>query len=505
MKQSRKTAMIIGYVTVAMQTVSSIVLTKLYVKYLGMETYGIYQMIYAVTQYILLFDFGITATVMRFRITALASGEKKQDENLLAHCVMIITALSTIVVIVGLVLSANIGNIYSSLTPSEVVLSQKMMFFMIAQIVMTLAMHFFLGIAMSEERYTTVKAVSLFEVAAKFVFVAILMLSVGNVMSIVYVDFAVALICLIYTAVYSSAKIDFHIKFHFFDSKLIKTIFYLMLALMLQSFATFINNAAGKTIIGIMMDKSSVAIYAFAITISSFFSAIPNSMNSVYVPKATQMILRKASNEELTDLVIGPGRIQFMFCGAVVSGFALFGRYFIHLWAGQEADLAYFCAVLILTPLLFPLVQNVCLSILTAMNKRLFRSLVVAGTSVLNIIVTVILIPKVGIIGAAIGTAVSVIIGNIIITNIYYYKTIGLNVIRMYKQIFSRTFLCILVASGTSALSLFIDCGEMVHLIIGVAIYCVVYAGMLFFYGANDSEKELIMKILKLKSFIERR
>lgn len=499
MRQSRKKAMLIGYTTVALNAISSIILTRLYVKYLGLETYGIYQMINAVTQYILLFDFGITTTVTRFRISAKESGDKKQDENLLAHCGFILVALSIIVIITGAILSINIGSIYVSLTPSEVVLSQKMLFFIIIQIVSTLVQHYFLGIAMSDEQYTAVKAIGLFRVAAKLVLVAILVIITSDVMSIVYVDFGISSLCLIYIIYYTVKYIKFKVKFHFFDGKLIKSVFYLMLALMLQSFATYINNAAGKTIIGILMDKSAVAIYSFAITINSFFAAIPNSMNSVYVPQATQMILRKASGEELTDLVISPGRIQFMFCGAVVTGFILFGRYFIHLWTGKEAYEAYLCAIIIIVPHLFPLVQNVCLSILIAMNKRLFRSLVVAGTSILNIVISVILVPKIGIIGAAIGTAISVIIGNIIITNIYYYKYIGLNVIRMYGQIFSRTLLCIIIASVFSSLTLLINCGELAHLVIGFITYVIVYAVLLFIYGANADEKRYFLNILHLK------
>ena len=113
MKQSRNKAVVIGYITVAMNALSSIILTRLYVKYLGLETYGIYQMINAVTQYILLFDFGITATVMRFRIAALDSGDRIKDENLLAHCRFILAALSILVILVGTILGMNIGKIYN--------------------------------------------------------------------------------------------------------------------------------------------------------------------------------------------------------------------------------------------------------------------------------------------------------------------------------------------------------------------------------------------------------
>ena len=312
---------------------------------------------------------------------------------------------------------------------------------------------------------------------------------------IVCVDCISSLLVLATTVIYAYKNVTYKVKLHYVDRKLLKAIFALMGALLLQSIATYINNVSGKTILGIVLDKEAVAIYSFAITINAFFAAIPNTMNSVYVPKATQLVMRKANGEELTDLVIAPGRVQFMFCGAVVMGYLLFGKYFMKLWVDVGTEDAWPCAVILIVPHLFPLVQNVCLSILTALNKRLVRSLIVIGTSVINIIVTILLVKRVGVLGAAIGTAVSVVIGNIIITNIYYRKVIHLNVIRMYKEIFKGTFSCIIIASIASIPTLLIKCTEIWHLIIGGVVFVIVYFVLMCIYGFNKEERETLVKI----------
>lgn len=117
---NRTKAIIVGYIIVALSSVSTFLLTHLYIKYLGMNDYGVYQMMNAITQYILLFDFGITTAVMRFRIAALNEKDKTRDENLLFHCITIIFVLILLVVAAGIIISIFIGNIYSSLTDVEV-------------------------------------------------------------------------------------------------------------------------------------------------------------------------------------------------------------------------------------------------------------------------------------------------------------------------------------------------------------------------------------------------
>ena len=91
-------------------------------------------------------------------------------------------------------------------------------------------------------------------------------------------------------------------------------------------------------------------------------------------------------SNKLTDFVIRPGRYQFMLCGGFVVGFALFGREFIYLWTGPDAVQAWLIALIIMIPNIVPLIQNTALSILDAMKKRLFRSVVLFLISIVNIL-----------------------------------------------------------------------------------------------------------------------
>ena len=57
--KSKKLAIIVSYALICTNVLSNLILTPIYLNYLGTDGYGFYQMIYAVASYILILDLGI--------------------------------------------------------------------------------------------------------------------------------------------------------------------------------------------------------------------------------------------------------------------------------------------------------------------------------------------------------------------------------------------------------------------------------------------------------------
>lgn len=109
------------------------------------------------------------------------------------------------------------------------------------------------------------------------------------------------------------------------------------------------------------------------------------------------MVVKDASKDELTNLFIRVGRLQFIVIALIVSGFTAFGQAFITLWAGKDYHDAYWVAILTMFPLCVPLIQNIGLTIVTAQNKHQFRSIIYMIIAILNVVTTYIAVPYCGI------------------------------------------------------------------------------------------------------------
>ena len=196
-------------------------------------------------------------------------------------------------------------------------------------------------------------------------------------------------------------------------------------------------------------------------------------------------------------------KIQFIIIFLATSGLILFGQEFIIWWAGPEYKESYYVALCLIIPALFSLIQNLGLSIMQAMNKYRFKAISTFIMSGFNILISVILAKKFGAVGAAFGTTISIVMCNIIVMNIYYYKVIKLNVIKFWKNIF-RIFIkylipiCIII--GIMYLTNF---SGIESVIIYGGIYTLIYIIVTYFIVCNDYEKNIINSVLKKLKIIK--
>ena len=145
-------------------------------------------------------------------------------------------------------------------------------------------------------------------------------------------------------------------------------------------------------------------------------------------------------------------------------------------------------ALLIMVPMTVPMVQSVTLAILDAMLKRMVRSLVLIGMAVLNLVTSVLLVHRLGYIGAAIGTAFSLVVGDCLVMNWYYHRHIGLDVPRMFKEIGRGIVPCAIIAAVTSIPVALVVPDSTIGLLTKVLFFLAVYGWLLYRFGLKGDE-----------------
>lgn len=188
-----------------------------------------------------------------------------------------------------------------------------------------------------------------------------------------------------------------------------------------------------------MLGTTTVSIYSVASTFNQFFINISTAISGVFLPKISKMVAKNTPKEEITNEFIKIGRLQYIIVFLMASGFVLFGKQFILYWVGEEFEESYYVALLLIIPLCIPLIQNLGISIMQAMNKHKFRTAAMFIMAIFNAVISLFLARAYGIIGVAAGTAISLIIVNVIAINIYYYRVIKIDIPRFWKEIIKMT------------------------------------------------------------------
>ena len=221
------------------------------------------------------------------------------------------------------------------------------------------------------------------------------------------------------------------------------------------------------------------------------------AMSGVLLPKVTKMEANKATDKEFTDVFIKTGRLQYIIMGLIISGFVIFGQQFINLWAGETYSSAYIIGCILMIPVTIPLIQNVGLSIMQAKNKHKYRTVVFFFIAIANVLVSIPLSSAFGGIGAAIGTAVSLIVGQGFIINIYYHKKIHINIIEFWKVILKMSIPILIVACLGFVGNYFLVTNSISLFITKIIIYTIMYFTVVWIFAMNEYEKNIIKVPLK--------
>jgi len=119
---------------------------------------------------------------------------------------------------------------------------------------------------------------------------------------------------------------------------------------------------------------------------------------------------------------------------------------FIRLWAGEGFEEAYDVTLIALLAAAIPRIQSGMNNVLKAKNLQRVPALVYVASAALSVPLSWILAKPYGLIGIISGAAVGLIIGNVIIANIYFKKHVGINLKLLFSRLFSGAPMVVLCA-----------------------------------------------------------
>ena len=209
------------------------------------------------------------------------------------------------------------------------------------------------------------------------------------------------------------------------------------------------------------------------------------------------IVVRESDGKAISNLFIKTGRIQYCVMILVLTGFFLFGRQFIHLWAGDGYDDAYIISMLFFVPLTVPLIQNLGITILQARNQMKFRSLLYLVISLVSLGAQIPLSKYYGGIGCACAIAGALVLGQIIVMNVYYQVKQKIDIVGFWIEIIKMSIVPAVLTVLTYCVLQQYALDTVVKLIAGIIVYLLVYLPLFFALSMNSYERDLILKPIK--------
>ncbi len=491
----RKRGILLSYLNIFLHAAIGFLYVPILLHFIGKSEYGLYQLMGSLIAYFGVMDFGLSTAVVRFYAKARAEGDAAGAENVLAISLRGYGFITLFVLALGALGYVTLPAIFArSMTAAEISEAQAIFLLLLFNVVVTLLSTAFRSAINARERFFFLKGTETVQLVLQPVLVVLLLMASPSAFSVALVQTALNMVLAFWRVWYCFVRLHITVRYHGMD----RALYVAFRRLALSAFAiAVIDQIFWKTnqvILGIISGTEAVAVYSIASLVYMNYMALSTAISGVYLPHVTALITKKASVAEISALFIRIGRAQYFLLLLVMSGFVFFGREFIRLWAGSGFEEAYGITILILLPFTIDLVQNIGLSILQAMNRYDFRAKVLCGVGLLNLALAIPLGMKYGGIGCAAATGFSMFLGNGVIMNWFYAKELHLEIGRFWREIAKISLVALpCFAVGVLLNNLFSETG-LVGFAGKIAVYTMVYGGMMYFFGMNAEERRRIFR-----------
>lgn len=501
MKNQLKMGVILSYFSTGLNMLIQLLYTPIMIRLLGQSEYGLYTLVGSVVSYLSLFSLGFTGAYLRFYSKKKAEDDSDGIARLNGMFLTLFLTMSALAFICGMILVQFPRQIFGgNLSDSELHTAQILMGILVVNISLTFPSGLLDSMVSAHEKFLFQRIVTLLGVLFNpLLTLPLLLMGFGSI-AVVSVTTLITVIKLLVNILY--CKKILHIRFAYdgFDFQILREISGFSFFLFLNMIIDQINWSVDKFILGRVSGTGAVAIYGVGAQINSLVITFSTAVSSVFAPRVNRIAAENAIDKEqkFTALFTRVGRIQYLILMLIVSGFVIFGKYFItDIYSTVEYVQAYPVAMLLIIPAFVPLIQNLGIEIQRSVNKHQIRSIIYLIMAFLNIIISIPLAKTFGPVGSALGTAIGLILANGIIMNIYYQRGLGMDMIAFWKSILSLSKgMVIPMLLGICIMKLITFRNIGIYFLM-IVLYSGIYCTSMWIFGMNKEEKELLAKPLR--------
>lgn len=494
-----KAGVVLNYVVIFLNTVVGLLYTPYMLRMMGQSEYGLYSLVASVIAYLTVLDLGFGNAIVRY--TAKFRAEKKTEEQyeMFGMFFLLYLVIGIIAFWIGLGLYFNVDTLFgNTMTAVELGRARIMMLLLVANLAFTFPMSIWGSIIQAYEDFVFQKSLNIIRIILNTA-VMICLLHFGyKAVAMVVVQTIFNVLTLVINFIYCRRKLNIHIYFRFkhFHWGFLKEVAIYSFWIFLNAIMDRVYWSTGQFVLGAMVGTAAVAVFAIAIQLEGMYMQFSTAISSVFLPKVTAMVATNRSRKEISDLFIRTGRIQYIVLAYILSGFIIFGRQFIELWAGTGYSDAYIISLLFFIPLTVPLIQNLGITILQARNEMKFRSVLYIIIALVSLAMQIVLTRYFGGIGCAMGVSGALVVGQILIMNVYYRRRQDLDIKTFWKEISKMSIIPIVLIFGSMlAIRHFFALDSWGKLILGIAAFSLVYIPLFFRFCMTDEERNLFISM----------
>lgn len=499
-----KLGAVMSYLAITLNIVAGFLYTPWMVRQIGQSDYGLYTLAMSVISFFLM-DFGISGAISRFISLYRAQGREDKVQDLLGITFKLYLLIDAVIFVILTTVFCLMSQIFVKLTPAE--LERFRVVFVIVGLYSLVSFPFMPlnGILMSHEKFVAMKTFDMLQKVGS-ISLLILALSLGKgLYALVLVNAFVNICMILLKFTYLKTRLHIKVNFRYRDKALLRQIFSFSVWMTVITIAQRLVINITPSLLGILSGTIQISIFTLATSLEGYTWTFANALNGLFLPKVTRLSVQSEDTGQISNLMIKVGRIQLIVTGIIFVGLITMGQEFIVLWMGENFANSYYVALCLILPGIVTLTQEIAYNYLVALNEIRYRAFDYIGTVACSLVLSAILTPKFGAVGAGAAAGIGIVIGHVIVMNVIYHRVFHLDIPRFFKECHLKLALpMILTAAVAVLLQVLFPVHSLILFFVKAVAVGAVYVLLMGLIGLNSFEKQLFLgPVMKIGNAIK--
>ena len=470
-------------------------LTPLIIHSLGDRMYGLWMIVGSFLGFYWFFELGLASAVQRYVSRAIGQHDEEEINTVVNTSLFLYSIIAIITIIATIAIVLVVPHFMKKTL--EVMLFRRVIFVMGLGIAIDFPMRIFQNILNSYLRHDINAYIKLFKLLVRTILIVVLLKMGYKIFALACITVGINVIGYIITFfVVKRVAPALALSIRFIAKEKIKP----LLAYSSSTYFVGIGDALrfhiDNFVIAGFLGLSLVTVYSIAARLIRYFISFITSAVGILIPMFSQYEA-KGDYGSIRDKFVFTTKISSyleFFVGGVLI---MFGNTFIQLWVGPEYKDAYPILLVLVIPIMLALMQAPSVQLVFGISKHKFFAISNLCEGAVNLMLSLILVRKIGLIGVALGTAIPMLIVKIFIQPVYVCKSIEFPLRKYYIEILGGTAIKSIFVLGVFWLfaKSFIVC-DYTRLFILICLQAVLFAVVIFFIGLNKIEQNSFKRLL---------
>lgn len=402
------------------------VLSPFLVRNLGDSVYGVWVLLGSLVGYLGLLEFGLTPSIVKY-IAEYRAREDQAAINRLVTCAFAVySAMGLLSLVITFVVAFNFNNIFETTLSNNTVAAVAILSGV------NLALSFpalvFVGIVRGYQRYDINSGITSITLIARSIFFVAAIVYDYGIIGLAVATLLFDVIRLAYLTRWAfKLNPEIQIARRYFQWRDLRRLFSYSVYVFLIILGERIIFFTDSIVIGLFLSTSSVTAYFIAGRLVSYLRSLVEEMIGVLAPVTSDLDARN-NQKAISELLKVSTKYMLLLALPVATVFFVMGDSFISLWMGPE----YAASAAMLTVLTIATVANLLLlpsnTVLQGMGRHSIVAWFTILQAVLNLVLSVVLVKRYGVMGVALGTAIPMVATSAAALVVYfrYYLKLGL-------------------------------------------------------------------------------